>query len=1203
MVAPSYPFGAPTLNDLMLALTSAGTIEDVAAVTLRIGAVVVGADAAHLSVVMQPGWRRDFAGPGASPELEPIVSTDRPIALDTPLSRAMASQREQVWESREQYRATFPHLAGELESIDANAAITLPMRRSDGTVIGALTFGFEEAGPIPAVRRSLARQVSEQCGLALERSLLLHREREAARRALRLQGVATRLAGVQHARELAIVLDEACNEALGSTACAAYLLEPDNTLVRVAAPDRATSAGDTTLPDVVAPDRTSPVRDAVALGHLVGVESEAQFRAGYGDTDWPITPSMFAAPLRVGSTTLGAFCATFDAARRFTPDERSFANALAEQISIAVERIRLNERAETQTTLAERERDRLMAITSSLQDGLFTTDTRGRVVDVNERFCEIAGFTREQVIGAMPPYPWWPGSAMESVEQFLTALANRVRRSNREVNEFDVTFQQPDGRRVLGLLTVAPLRGADGQLVGAVGTIKDITARVLAERRLRALQTVTANLAAAATIDDVARAVVDEAVPALRAASGAFYVRREGERWVQLVHQLDVQGSQTASWRRFDIDADTDVAEAMRTGRIVVTDTNAPPSRRETLHVEGPSRAVRVPVHSRESGEVVACISLVFRDDRPTPEDDLTLYTAIAQQCGQAIERALASEAEHQARLAAERSNERTRRLQRVTAALTIASEPLEVAHALREHATKMFGSDGLELFAVAPEAGEVVLIDDRPIAERAASGRIVRAPLDADYAFCEAVRTQQPVWVHDEDEWAVRFPTGHRDFVGDYKAVVVLPLVVDQRALGALAMVFRERLTMDDDDRAMLTTLADLAAHALHRADRYATERAVASTLQQSLLPAGVQGTDRCAVAVRYQPALDELQVGGDWYDTVLLSDGRLAITVGDVVGRGLPAAASMGQLRSALAAIALQGGGPAEVLERVDGFARRTEGGESATVAFALFDSDAGTLHYACAGHPPPLLIEPGASPRFLEGGRSWPIGVDHRGRRRREASVRLNPGSTVVFYTDGLVERRKISLDDRLASLAALASALPPDDPGAVCDGLLDGMLADAPSDDVAVLAMLYDPALAPHLRWTFPADPANVPRARHLVRRWLRREGLGDDVEHDVVLAVDEACSNAIDHGCASPGCEVELDLHIDGSGSVVATISDGGTWRQPVAGNPTGHGLVLMHALMSSVEVERGPRGTRVRMTRSVHRRGDLHVAPPSATVS
>src|SRR5690606_28839115 len=124
----------------------------------------------------------------------------------------------------------------------------------------------------------------------------------------------------------------------------------------------------------------------------------------------------------------------------------------------------------------------------------------------------------------------------------------------------------------------------------------------------------------------------------------------------------------------------------------------------------------------------------------------------------------------------------------------------------------------------------------------------------------------------------------------------------------------------------------------------------------------------------------------------------GRLAITVGDVVGRGLPAAASMGQLRSALAAIALQGGGPAEVLERVDGFARRTEGGESATVAFALFDSDAGTLHYACAGHPPPLLIEPGASPRFLEGGRSWPIGVDHRGRRRREASVRLNPGSTV-------------------------------------------------------------------------------------------------------------------------------------------------------------------------------------------------------------
>ncbi|HEX7096200.1 MAG TPA: SpoIIE family protein phosphatase [Acidimicrobiales bacterium] len=1190
MAARGYAFGAPTLNDLMLALTSAGTIADVAAATLRIGAAIVDARSARLAVVVQPGWCRDFVAPSVSDGHDTVISSDRPIEPDRPSWRSTGWSREPVFDDHEEFRAAFPHLAGDHEPVDANTAITLLLPRSDGTVIGALTFGFDEPGPIAIVRRSLARQVSEQCSLALERSLLLHREREAAGRALRLQSIATRLAGVVHASDLAVVIGDACRDAVGAARCAVYLLDPDGWMRRVAARRPAGShAAEATgaatdrseLPDELAPGMTSPVGDALALGHLIAVESEAQFHASYGDSVWPPCPSLITVPLRVGHTTLGVFCAEYDSPRRCTPDDRSFIGALAEQIAIAVERIRLNQRAETQTAIAERERDRWMAITSSLQDGLFTTDTDGRILEVNDRFCEIVGFPREQAIWTVPPYPWWPRPNNASSKRFLEALRARIARGDNDVNEFDVTLQQPDGRRVLGLLTIASLHGADGRLVGTVGTIKDVTGRVLAERRLRALQTVTARLAAARTIDDVARVAVDVAVPALRAAGGAFFIRHDGG-WQLLMHSADPRAPVT--WRQPDVDVDDTTADALRKGNIVVTDAELTTG--ETVGHDAPagSRVVHVPVCLHEGGDVVACFSMLFLDDRPPAREDFALYTAIAQQCGPAIERALTSEAEHQARLAAERSDTRTRLLQQLTAALTIASEPLDVARALREHVAEMFGTDGFALFAVAEQERELVMVDASPDPTHPLVLRVLRLPLDGDYALSEAARTQRAVWVNNHDEWRATFPAHRRPPGAEYGGAIVLPLVVEQRSLGLLVLIWRDALTLGDDERAMLVTIADLAAHALDRADRYATERAVASTLQQSLLPRAVQGTDRCAVAVRYQPALDQLQVGGDWYDTMRIDDDRLTITVGDVVGRGLAAAACMGQLRSALGALALQGGDPTDVLERLDGFARRIDGGESATVAFAVLDTDTGTMRYACAGHPPPLLVEPGAPPRFLEGGRSWPVGIDYRGARRSEANVRLKPASVVVFYTDGLVERRHVTLDEQLEALARLASTIPADDPGRLCDGLLDGMLDDAPSDDVAVLAVLYEPALAERLHWRFAADTANVPLVRRTVRRWLHRHGIVGDDAHDIVLAIDEACSNAVRHGSAGPHTDVVLDAHVDGD-RVVATVSDTRTGTGRDTYTTGGHGIVLMNALMSSVEIEVTPTSTRVHLTR------------------
>jgi anti-sigma regulatory factor (Ser/Thr protein kinase) len=151
----------------------------------------------------------------------------------------------------------------------------------------------------------------------------------------------------------------------------------------------------------------------------------------------------------------------------------------------------------------------------------------------------------------------------------------------------------------------------------------------------------------------------------------------------------------------------------------------------------------------------------------------------------------------------------------------------------------------------------------------------------------------------------------------------------------------------------------------------------------------------------------------------------------------------------------------------------------------------------------------------------------------------------------------------------------------------------LLGDQPRDDVAALALLYDPALADRARWVFPALPRRVRDARELARRWLERHAVGRELVDDVVLACDEACANAVEHGSRDTGSDVEMRLEMDERDGVVVTVVDNGTWRpsdEPRADRPAddgGHGLTLMHALMSSVDVQTTDRGTTVRMTRSL----------------
>ncbi|MEA2125249.1 MAG: hypothetical protein QOI80_2031 [Solirubrobacteraceae bacterium] len=276
--------------------------------------------------------------------------------------------------------------------------------------------------------------------------------------------------------------------------------------------------------------------------------------------------------------------------------------------------------------------------------------------------------------------------------------------------------------------------------------------------------------------------------------------------------------------------------------------------------------------------------------------------------------------------------------------------------------------------------------------------------------------------------------------------------------------------------DRALWAEIAALAllaligvlltfasARRLDRLDRQrdaalAEQQSIALQLQTSLLPAlrVPAGLDAYA---GYVPAQGAMSVGGDWYDLVDMGDGRVALSVGDVAGHGLAAAATMGKLRSATRSEALRSSSPAQALSGLDRFASYLDGRPLATVVFAVLDLGSGVLRYALAGHPPPLLVRADGTTELLEGGRSPLLGVTPV-EPRAEAEVTLRPGDTLVVYTDGLVERPDAPIDAGLAALAARAPALARDI-STLADRLLDGV-AEPRRDDAAVLVIRIQPS---------------------------------------------------------------------------------------------------------------------------------------------
>ncbi len=357
-------------------------------------------------------------------------------------------------------------------------------------------------------------------------------------------------------------------------------------------------------------------------------------------------------------------------------------------------------------------------------------------------------------------------------------------------------------------------------------------------------------------------------------------------------------------------------------------------------------------------------------------------------------------------------------------------------------------------------------------------------------------------------------------------------------------------------------------------------TERKRADVLERSFVPERLPEVPGIELAARFIPGGAGVEVGGDWYDVLEADDGSIGLVIGDVAGRGVQAAAVMSQLRNALRAYAFESHPPAIALERLNRLAWTMDGSVMATLVYLVFDPTSGLVRLANAGHLPPLHARPDGSTQYLEKGRSLPVGVQPA-TTYSEAEYPVDAGSTLVLYTDGLVERRGRLIDDGLTRLARCLS-MRHDGLEDLCDRVLE-TLNPSGEDDVALLA-LEPLQLAPgRLKLTMPAEPPMLGSFRRALRRWLSECGASDEESREIVLASNEAFANAIEHAYGPADGSVEIDAQLSDH-EITITVRDYGRWREP-RGTNRGRGLTLMEAVMDFVSVVKTQEGTEVRMVR------------------
>ncbi|MEU0391014.1 ATP-binding SpoIIE family protein phosphatase [Streptomyces chartreusis] len=385
-------------------------------------------------------------------------------------------------------------------------------------------------------------------------------------------------------------------------------------------------------------------------------------------------------------------------------------------------------------------------------------------------------------------------------------------------------------------------------------------------------------------------------------------------------------------------------------------------------------------------------------------------------------------------------------------------------------------------------------------------------------------------------------------------------------------------------DGRGVLVFATDVTDHAeaaerLRASERRQRETAV--TLQRSLLPQELEEPDDLRVAATYHPGGTEAAVGGDWYDVITLGGGRTALVIGDVMGRGVRAAAVMGQLRTAVRAYARLDLPPHEVLQLLDGLAAEIDANQIATCAYAVHDPNEGKLVYASAGHLPILVRDETGAVLRADEPTGPPLGTG--GWVHASGSIPLGPGSTAVLYTDGLVERRDADLDEGIAALeSALAGAT--GTPQVVCDRLVRsaGVTPDH-DDDVAVLVLQHpartgpDSELFRNAALELLGGVEAAPRARAFASGVLTSWRFPAELHDLGVLATSELVANSLQHG--TPPMRLRLRRT---DRRLIIEVTDGDDHlprrRRAEPGDESGRGIAIVATIASNWGCRRTPGG-------------------------
>jgi serine phosphatase RsbU (regulator of sigma subunit) len=321
-------------------------------------------------------------------------------------------------------------------------------------------------------------------------------------------------------------------------------------------------------------------------------------------------------------------------------------------------------------------------------------------------------------------------------------------------------------------------------------------------------------------------------------------------------------------------------------------------------------------------------------------------------------------------------------------------------------------------------------------------------------------VRAGQAVYLPEPGAMREAFPesTHWDEAPDDERAWAVLPLVTAAGPVGGLYLAYESERPFDEEDRAYLQALAGQCTMAVARARMHEREHRQVVSLQEALLPKRLPSLSGVEAAFRYIPGSLDTEVGGDWYDLFGFPDGRVGMVVGDVIGKGVTAAAGMGRVRAALRALAFTDPSPRAVMSGLDRLFDATENAESlTTVVYAVFNPADGSLLMSDAGHLPLLVVTASGSPRYVDATpEATPLGWSEE---RIEHHMTLGAGDIVLGFSDGLVETRSASLDEGLDRLLRAVRSAPDQALEPLLDHLVDTMLREHhdQDDDVTVLAV--------------------------------------------------------------------------------------------------------------------------------------------------